>query len=864
MKKNYYMPIIISIFYSNYLFAETNFIRADYNNNSFALNHFSVAENYSFPLLSEAILPELGHANQQNNKWYDTSLQRKDLYITGDIVNIDSPLKSNGGDIVIICNKLNISAPIDSRPYFKRIGPFWYIIERSDPNARSGGPTFSYENTLHDIMGGAPKSFNSFKSVYQWVEFFNDETKTYQYRVENMPEVYSSVRDWRSWGLTAPQLPSAHVSAYYVADFSIANAPRINQSNSKSGNIYIYASEINLCDKCKVSLDPVKIINGDPFDYEEKVFFQASGVKGGRGGMGQPGMCFAPEGQEEKCQASYERGELSGLPSKAGDAGDIRIYLYGQDLSKQSFDYLIKVSKAKGGVPPQTHRIRTGNRIELRNTSDRVPPAFIPEAAILNINEFFGNNGTVTVEKITGAELLSKTSALLSSLELSRKYDLANLLSDPKLEAATWNLSPRTILHIFLMKELVLLQNKLLDQSVLLLKAKTSYDSDQNNNSFLKSLDCTVWHPGLNDIEFQDIRRICSFKHWKHDQLRSFLFRTGGILKQYRTSYEEELKHEEILRELITANESLHKAIIELKNINQEIYAAKVETQRKEMQANIDSLQASLNLIKESLEKQNDPLKIVEPIIAIGQVGSALGLIKAAYNVYLQSPDNDLEAPKKLLESFDKGYGSWQKLEEAISGLSKKYSVNDFYQINQKLSEARYDLLLFNREVSQTLDKMGAAKSLSLENALQAKYRYTRRVDKIRFLFEEMINSVIINFILNPNPNDGSLETDVFSLKSIINNFPDNFVSLRSFQLKNPCTTTEKPIDWDSYKGSKELHPPVCLLITSNKDNDTLIELSNQKITSLPIYKIEALSGSYSIPIFWPEDASNIFYKNLN
>lgn len=65
--------------------------------------YFYRTENFDFPLLS-------------NYSVYNQYIKR-DLYCFGDVINFDSPVLTNGGDVVILAGSINIGANIDTRVY---------------------------------------------------------------------------------------------------------------------------------------------------------------------------------------------------------------------------------------------------------------------------------------------------------------------------------------------------------------------------------------------------------------------------------------------------------------------------------------------------------------------------------------------------------------------------------------------------------------------------------------------------------------------------------------------------------------------------------------------------------------------------
>jgi hypothetical protein len=51
--------------------------------------------------------------------------QRKDIVRMGEVITVQEPLFSYGGDVIILANTLKLLAPIDTRPYVQIQNVYW-------------------------------------------------------------------------------------------------------------------------------------------------------------------------------------------------------------------------------------------------------------------------------------------------------------------------------------------------------------------------------------------------------------------------------------------------------------------------------------------------------------------------------------------------------------------------------------------------------------------------------------------------------------------------------------------------------------------------------------------------------------------
>jgi hypothetical protein len=332
---------------------------------------------------------------------YEKFAIKKDIFILQDVVTIIELLTTNGGDILIVANKVILNDPIDTRVRFRLAPDYWEPNPSRVLRALPDGPSAQrpdgwkidpnsdadeshYTNGLLSLgymLGAAPRAMAVYDSLYLWREAYDHSSKKFVYETTQRPVRGSNMGqpfddDDESSMLSKSsttrfrdfiQLPSApvplastvlHGSEYTtVYPATGLNAPDefVTWANVRSGNITIYASSIELCDDCKLAMGAITTADfqrlRDPFDQNVAIFFQASGLKGGRGGAGPPPACIYRDPGGGCNLLNVHLGGLSGDPGRGGDAGSIEFHFVNSIPSPQESKLLLDASSVKGGYP---------------------------------------------------------------------------------------------------------------------------------------------------------------------------------------------------------------------------------------------------------------------------------------------------------------------------------------------------------------------------------------------------------------------------------------------------------------------------------------------------------------------------------
>jgi hypothetical protein len=235
--------------------------------------HYTVDLYSPLPSDSPLITAQLATYNQKINK--------TDIVVltTGDFT-INAFTQTNGGDVIILANRVFINSPIDTRVYLDHSHP---TIEGANGGCLSAA----------DYLTAAQlQSFQDFYAISN--DVWNDSNQAYIPGTATVfPEMPFSFTSCAPHGQTSGDL--IHPSVQGRANSPALRARvepgfpsfRINQGSVKSGDIIIYANDIQACATC---LSPDYSWNGlkpERFDpahpVVDRTYLNARGIRGGRG-----------------------------------------------------------------------------------------------------------------------------------------------------------------------------------------------------------------------------------------------------------------------------------------------------------------------------------------------------------------------------------------------------------------------------------------------------------------------------------------------------------------------------------------------------------------------------------------------------
>ncbi|WP_143694516.1 hypothetical protein [Variovorax sp. JS1663] len=746
--------------------------------------------------------------------YYTPTVTKKDVVWLSETITIDSPLMSNGGNIILMANTVRINAPIDSRVYFEFSETYWRGAVSG--NERQQGYVLEWPNILA-----------AFDRLYFWTENYDTATKTYTFSApagKTLLERYNNATLKKQ--RRAPQLPSGMIQALPFPSYPTQSedAPVVPRDISRSGDIVIIARTLEFCDLCLASFDPVPIPDGDPSDVIYRAMLNAAGLKGGRGGAGANFVPCLPRGS---C-ADTERGGLSGLPSAGGDAGNVSIFMVGESNIESQRQLIQAVTNVRGGKPPQDFRLRTGTLRTVDASRARGAPAFNAEGPA--VASALGADGAFSLARgLSFNAALSAAVAAITSHSLNA-FDAKQLASDANAAGKRINVSPRRQFDQYLLAHLRSLQSSLLTAVPASLQVQPPPDTPPAANDLFDNLDCTERDlVSFTDSELEYVRKICGFKALRPTTLSNYLITVGGIYSHIPGDLNQQLTYQSLATDLASINENLTDAIVELQNIDTLLLRQQITQQRDRLLGRVNALQAAIEKLKTELNK--DPT-LQDMVDSVSRITGALSSVGVAL---LQ--DSYIQAGKEV----GRAYNEWQQFEGLFAGSSS----SGLQRLHSELDDARRSLRMFNFEVQATEAQLVAAQSKILKRSIEAQTRVDDRADLIAFLFDDLLRAALQAYIQQPAADQATLVSSLRAIRVIVNDFPDVTIPFSIPPLQNFCSVSA-PVPFPP-KSPRDKRPFTCVRLTAR--GSTHVLHAAKQFSHLPLVVVREGTGTFSVSL---------------
>jgi hypothetical protein len=778
---------------------------------------------------------------------YERTAIKKDIFIFQKKVIIDKHLQTNGGDVLIVADEVLINAPIDTRVRF-RLGPNYWVD--SDP-ANPGGQSLGW------LLGQSRTHLGAYDSLYLWREEYDPKTKRFVFkdvprRPKEEPPTFTDI----------PQLPSAQVplatpsSGVYKdvrpPDGKDAPDPDVLWENVRSGNITIFANQIQICPDCVAGLTQKNALSqtaadslssrfesysgsyvagpnitpGDAFDIEQSVFLQASGLKGGRGAAGSLAACprqYHPIDTDPCALIRSYEGGLSGKPGRGGDAGLIELHFVNRSPTSEDITVLRNASQVEGGFPAQTHQQRaTCYACEGAKWKDR--RAFENKVPVPNLGQLRGKSGTFSYGQIDTDTALRLIHQRLLQAELAGNYSIDLLVEQAASDRSVFSISPADTLRPFFAQELARLQASLLDVAIPALRGSSPI-SLVKRSSFYSTLSCSpTEYTALLSIYRSYLRKICEFNTFDNqDSLRSFFYRTGGLFRGVPTDVNDRIRHREILSELNRTQDLVITVRKDLKDLHLFIYDIATAEQKRKLLEALDDLRKRRSELEAAYEANQDP-GLRGGLQTLGKIGG-----------------NFAEGYAALVASDWVTAG--QKMYDGAQGLNSMWTANrfpptapNFRSIDEAIQQALLGLELFAAKVQETRRELVGSRKATLKDLIDARDRLEQYRMRALFYFEDLLRAAIQEYVQNLDTGRLQHNIEAIRLSADETRLP---IELELFSLRNLCGSPSVGL---SELGEKKAG---CVEFQS-KDQPYAVMSNSDRLNGFPLVVIPAKSGSHT------------------
>lgn len=349
-------------------------------------------------VINLALIAEPQRANYRSGQM----ISKRDIVCVGGHLIVDSNLYSNGGNIILIGDRITIRANVDTRIYRQ------YSLEGNfaGPGAEYDGNLdgYSYVNAL-DVLNSGGQSFtrsirSSFVEYYRCIDCRGESNRLL---IPRMPD-----------GVTLPMVnmplaPAGQQLGQRITHGTPAPDIAVDSVSMRSGAIFLFARELIM---------------------ETGGAIISSGIAGGIGGAGQPPPCVGGkwEGGSFSClNNGYGQSGESGAGGRGGDAGPINFFFTDAQASERLRRQLASGAppwlRSSGGIAGSNTKFLSPSDavVPLTGTiNDFRPVGVFPQAAN-------GTDGPVVVETIEPASMIPLFYDLVRGFDSLENYDLVEL-----------------------------------------------------------------------------------------------------------------------------------------------------------------------------------------------------------------------------------------------------------------------------------------------------------------------------------------------------------------------------------------------------------------------------------------------------
>lgn len=725
---------------------------------------------------------------------YNRFVTKEDVVWIDDYLHVTEPIESNGGDVILFGDTIRVDAPIDTRVRIETYGPFWEI----EPH-----PTQYQLAAINDfdVAVARVNAWKAFNDLRFWEDRFDAQQRMYIY--QGRADYGES---WRAYpALKNPgfpianfQLPSGRIPYLRNEDPQQigADAPIeiVDRDATRSGNIYIFARSLSVCPDIELP-DWRQSLLGDVFDFDRPIFFQAGGLKGGRGGSGYINAVHM--------DGSYPNG-LCGAPGRGGDGGSVYFYFindFGHRAERETeaitraatlrarlierkfpgplptppewrltpsiAGSLAWLSNIDGGYPPYLRsrfRVKPTNLLvgaSTRKQIEQIETGHLSDDSSLAL--FRGKSGQVEFKSVRFDEALSLLALNLDSLDIRTPGKVALLLQTGSQFAAVASearATPPTTsadvdrrnrmfkqllglrldsasavdLQLTARGELVsYLETELVRSEKRFLAAALGEDAGAQCMTAELATDELQGRPGLSDIERVLLSAISGFRSVDaFNPVHSYFLNTGGV---YLRPSAEDLRGINYVSQSNGLLNELNRSVMAL--LDQQILQREqsLEFWRKYFDADylhrISELKEKIDALRKTIERGANIV-----IAGADTLASASHYLQQSIESYQKQ--QFFEAAEGIAHVGETIFSFFSQSQPTVTGLERDLSrlVEEFHR--------------FTLATNTAVQEMVLQRSASLQKAFTQNddYRSQRRLDWLRF--EHVIRGAFQNYIEKP------------------------------------------------------------------------------------------------------------------
>ena len=742
---------------------------------------------------------------------------RWDVVCIGDVVRIDVPLRSNGGDIFVFANRLEVSAPIDSRPYLSPddidpyLPPFPIGQGQYESQTAVAPPGSDLRKIYDDYFRRSPDAIHAGGKT--WLPELAPGLVGNGYRdCENPSE--------ENMRTLPPSIPAPNVS----------NAPLI-----RPGNIAITASAIIFDDE---KLKSFPLFDGDPLSCDTVQpstvgkGFVTRGLRGGRGG---PGVTLAPfyhtgsTGGNVRftCAAyTYQRaGRLNAQGGPGGEGGDISISFVG-DLTPEVRSSLTEHSAFDGGP--------AGSKAKLRAPSFNGPAAAKSYDACGFVSEGVweaappGKSGTLDISAIDSSAGMIELSRTISALDSRPDYNFDELL----LRAAV----PAEKIRGFSYGSFVerKLFEKLIDTEIAWLGSFRRYANTGTDitakilTGIWTGIDMGQMEQGpLSSQTLHPLRLLTNFDRvGTQGPINSYFYRSGGAFNIRSVAAVNQWSELASRTEATLTSLKLDEIKKTLSVISGSVNDIREVAKSAHYKSLLDELNARLLATEEAAKAASAEASSANAMAGVKEAAEGVVLLVAAYNTG---------------SATSAGAGA-VKLQRGIQRLGRsQLPPADYGEDIKRLNLAILETL---RNYDDFLKYSATMKSRILDEQrdtlvayFETNSAYGARMQARSILFHDLIRVVVIGAFQDPSRNKAEIQSNLEALEILLRDYPSREPVLSYRDVSTSCSVQQG----EASRCEIFLPREVWRYVLSDQEDWT---------KNIPLYVLAPSTGQQSLPTF--------------
>lgn len=580
----------------------------------------NAAEHRTVFPYAEALYPDSLPASEAHVQGrYARLIKKQDIIYFGKRVSIDSIERTNGGDVVIFADSVEINAPIDTRVYL-------------DHSAEDVEQAYAPYNCKMPATVGRPEPYLAF---YQGTNDVWDNKKK-QYVFGNAAEY--------------PEMPQGFTpcagngrGSYSVNELEHRGTIKFDRATLQSGNIVIFANKISFCKDCLPNdqrwdgskPDIPRCSAASPF--QDRTLLNARGIRGSRGFAGGY-SCPESWHYGASCEVpgpipwqnykgfgdDFRRGATDG-----GTGGTVEIFFV-NNVADADLEVnpavpfanrpITSRSDVRGGDPGSTTSFETPCSQDAKGfwKCDPVPQQHAecwfkrtdgsaskrPPAQPVR-----GEGGQLTIGKADPAAALVGLADKLRELELSRQYSFEGSIEEARAGRLIRRLTPSGLLDAYLDEtaRAAMHEQTVRSQNLAIVPAATPLPAILAGLSYRDDD-----YLGLSDHQLKLVRILWRLDHSDspsdtQGSLRGFFERTGGLLRVSNPDPARDVKLREILTKLQDIQAEIGKLKLSVKQFHYDFYGYARKQEEAAYTTKLENLQRALEEAQRKVDEANDP-----------------------------------------------------------------------------------------------------------------------------------------------------------------------------------------------------------------------------------------------------------------